>query len=118
MFRHLSFFLLLLFVTSLRAQPKYEVRAAWIATIYGLDWPKNKAVDASGAHRQQEELIDILDKLKTANFNTVLLQTRIRGNVIYPSAYESISPVFTGCIDGYPGYDPLAFAIEECHKRG
>jgi uncharacterized lipoprotein YddW (UPF0748 family) len=63
-------------------------------------------------------LIDILDKLKTANFNTVLLQTRIRGNLIYPSAYESISRIFTGRIDGYPGYDPLAFAIEECHKRG
>ncbi|KAA6339842.1 hypothetical protein EZS27_012268 [termite gut metagenome] len=118
MFRYFSLFLLLLFVTSLRAQPKYEVRAAWIATIYGLDWPKNKAVDASGTHRQQEELIAILDKLKAANFNTVLLQTRIRGNVIYPSAYESISPVFTGRVDGYPGYDPLAFAIEECHKRG
>ncbi|KAA6308194.1 hypothetical protein EZS27_040128, partial [termite gut metagenome] len=118
MLRYLSLFLLLLFFTPIKAHPKYEVRAAWIATIYGLDWPKNKANDAVGIRRQQEELINMLDKLKAANFNTILLQTRIRGNVIYSSLYESIHPIFTGRVNGYPGYDPLAFAIEECHKRG
>ncbi|KAA6328787.1 hypothetical protein EZS27_022346 [termite gut metagenome] len=118
MLRYLSLFLLLLFFTPIKAHPKYEVRAAWIATIYGLDWPKNKANDAAGIRRQQEELINMLDKLKAANFNTILLQTRIRGNVIYSSLYESIHPIFTGRVNGYPGYDPLAFAIEECHKRG
>ena len=32
--------------------------------------------------KQKEELIDILDKLKAANFNTVLFQTRTRGDVL------------------------------------
>jgi uncharacterized lipoprotein YddW (UPF0748 family) len=83
-----------------------------------LDWPANKALTPTDTHRQKAELTNMLDKLKTANFNTILLQTRIRGTVIYPSAYEPISSVFTGKTNGYPGYDPLAFAIEECHKRG
>ena len=41
----------------------------------GMDWPRNKAINASGIRRQQKELCDILDRLKAANFNTVLLQT-------------------------------------------
>ena len=98
--------------------PKYEVRAAWVTTIYGLDWPKAKATSEDGIRRQKEELLDILDRLKAANFNTVLLQTRMRGDVIYPSDLETYNETLTGREGCSPGYDPLAFAIEECHKRG
>lgn len=98
--------------------PKREVRAVWMTTIGGLDWPKTYAHTPRTIEKQKQELRDLLDKLKRANFNTVLLQTRIRGTVIYPSAYEP----WDGCVSGNPGvspgYDPLAFAISECHKRG
>ena len=100
------------------AAPKYEVRAVWLTTIGGLDWPHHYAQTPSSISRQQQELTDILDKLKAANVNTVLLQTRIRGTVIYPSQYEP----WDGCLSGNPGtspgYDALQFAIDECHKRG
>lgn len=98
--------------------PKHEVRAAWITAVYGLDWPKSKATNAEGIRRQKAELIDILDKLQMANFNTVLFQTRTRGDVIYDSAYEPYNSILTGKTAGDPGYDPLAFVVEECHKRG
>lgn len=98
--------------------PKHEVRAAWVTVVYGLDWPKAKATNADGIRRQQAELIDILDKLKMANFNTVLFQARTRGDVIYKSAYEPYNSILTGRTAGNPGYDPLAFVVEECHKRG
>ncbi|MBQ6746716.1 MAG: family 10 glycosylhydrolase [Bacteroidaceae bacterium] len=98
--------------------PKHEVRAAWITAVYGLDWPKTKATNADGIRRQKAELLDILDKLKMANFNTVLFQTRTRGDVIYKSAYEPYNSILTGKVGGNPGYDPLAFVVEECHKRG
>ncbi|MGC8140649.1 family 10 glycosylhydrolase, partial [Salmonella enterica] len=65
--------------------PKREVRAIWLTTISGLDWPRQKATDAAGIRRQQQELCDILDQLKAARFNTVMLQTRVRSTVIYPS---------------------------------
>ena len=67
---------------------------------------------------QKEELCKQLDMLKEANFNTVLFQTRLRGDVIYPSIYETFAESLAGKTGRNPGYDPLKFAIEECHKRG
>lgn len=98
--------------------PKYEVRAVWLTTIGGLDWPHSYARSESSAERQREELRAILDRLQKAGINTVLLQTRVRATTIYPSQYEP----WDGCLSGIPGrspgYDALQFAIEECHKRG
>ena len=70
----------------LAAQPKYEIRASWVTTLGGMDWPRHKANSPEGIKRQKEELCQLLDQLKEANFNTVLFQTRLRGDVIYPSA--------------------------------
>ena len=97
--------------------PKWEMRAVWLTTIYGMDWPTRPAVNEAGRRAQQQELTDRLDMLRDANFNTVFLQVRLRGDVIYPSAIEPFNSVFTGRYGGDPGYDPLAFAIDECHKR-
>jgi len=120
--------LLLLFLTGkskcpaqsfiFRNAPKYEVRAVWLTTIGGLDWPHNYAQSRQSADKQKRELTNILDKLKDANINTVLLQTRIRGTVIYPSDIEPWDGCMSGTPGTSPGYDPLAFAVEECHKRG
>lgn len=98
--------------------PKHEIRAVWLTTISGIDWPRTLAKNESGIKKQKQELTSILDKLKKANINTVLLQTRIRGSVIYPSDIEPWDECLTGKAGRHPGYDPLAFAIEECHKRG
>ena len=98
--------------------PKHEVRAAWITAVYGLDWPRTRATTPEGIRKQQAELVEILDKLKAANFNTVLFQTRTRGDVLYQSAIEPYNSILTGKVGVNPGYDPLAFAIAECHKRG
>ena len=37
--RYLLFLFLTLSLTPAGAQPKYEVRAAWVTAVYGLDWP-------------------------------------------------------------------------------
>ena len=84
----------------------------------GLDWPTTKATNASGIERQKEELCKILDQLQACHINTVVLQTRLRGSVIYPSRIEPWDVILTGQYDRDPGYDPLAFAIEETHRRG
>lgn len=97
---------------------KREVRAVWVATIGGIDWPHTYAQSSHSAQKQQKELLTMLDKLQAAGINTVLLQTRVRATTIYPSRKEP----WDGCVTGMPGkapcYDPLRFAIEECHKRG
>ena len=110
--------MLAIFSANIKASSKYEIRAAWITTIGGLDWPTVKATSAYGIKRQKEELCKQLDMLKEANFNTVLFQTRLRGDVIYPSIYETFAESLAGKTGRNPGYDPLKFAIEECHKRG
>ena len=112
------FLSLLFFSIEVAAQPKHEIRATWITTLGGMDWPRNKATNASTILKQQQELCAILDQLKEANFNTVMLQTRLRGDLIYPSQIETFPEALTGRTGRNPGYDPLAFAIEECHKRG
>ncbi|MBQ8098871.1 MAG: family 10 glycosylhydrolase [Bacteroidaceae bacterium] len=101
----------------LPSSPKREVRAVWITTLSGLDWPRTKARTATDIERQKQELCDMLDQLQAAHFNTILLQTRIRSTVIYPSAIEPWDGCLTGQAGRDPGYDPLKFAIEECHKR-
>ena len=98
--------------------PKTEERAVWLATIGGIDWPKTKATDPASTERQKQELISILDRLQQANINVVILQTRVRGSVIYPSNIETWDETITGRAGRAPSYDPLAFAIDECHRRG
>ena len=117
--RIISILLYMAVLLPLAAQPpKHEVRAAWITAVYGLDWPQTRTTSPEGIRKQQAELIEILDRLKAANFNTVLFQTRTRGDVLYKSAIEPYNFILTGKVGGDPGYDPLAFAIAECHKRG
>lgn len=98
--------------------PKHEVRAVWLTTIGGIDWPHSYSQSPHSAEKQKAELVGILDRLQQAHINTVLIQTRIRGTMIYPSEYEP----WDGCLSGFPGkspgYDALKFAIDECHKRG
>ncbi len=108
--RRYIFILSLLFpFLSVAAQPKHEVRAAWLTALYGLDWPRTRALSPQSICKQKEELVDILDKLKAANFNTVLFQTRTRGDVLYPSSIEPFNSILTG----KPGENPARL----CHRR-
>lgn len=95
------------------ASPKHEVRATWLTTIGGIDWPHSYQAEA-----QKHELNRTLDQLQAAGINTVIIQTRVRATTIYPSDIEP----WDGCITGTPGkkasYDPLQLCIDECHKRG
>ena len=110
---------MLVWALPLHAQDrKHEVRAAWITCAYGLDWPQTRATNQTTRARQQAELIALLDELKAAHFNTVLFQARTRGDVFYRSKIEPFSAILTGSVGKDPGYDPLAFVVEECHKRG
>lgn len=96
----------------------YEVRAVWLTTLMGLDWPHAPATDAASVSRQQADLCRMLDRLRDCGINTVLFQTRLRGTVAYPSAVEPWDGIFSGTPGKSPGYDPLAFAVKACHERG
>ena len=107
------FVLLALVLSTKASNPKHEVRAVWLTTIGGIDWPHSYS-----AATQQSELISILDQLQQAGINMVMIQTRVRATTIFPTTTEP----WDGCITGRPGigpsYDPLQFCIDECHRRG
>ena len=109
---------LLLVAMAVHAEPKYEVRAVWLTTIGGIDWPRIYAHNGMGVSEQKRQLTDMLDRLKKAGINTIMLQTRVRATTIYPSELEP----WDGCLSGKPGtspgYDALQLCIDECHKRG
>jgi len=98
-------------------EPIREFRAAWIATVHNIDWPSKKGL--SGA-QQRAEMIKLLDLAAATGLNAVGLQVRSECDAIYPSKIEPWSNWISGTMGVPPsdGYDPLAFAIEECHRRG
>lgn len=122
--KHLRFiFSIILLTASLTLfanEPKYEFRATWLATVTSIDWPNKdtKAKDDASRLKQQQELTTILDKLQAGNMNACCMQVRSLCDAMYQSSYEPWSAALTGTRGKNPGYDPLAFAIEEAHKRG
>jgi uncharacterized lipoprotein YddW (UPF0748 family) len=96
--------------------PKWEVRGAWVVTAQdarGASWPKSYS-----AEEQKRALSSIIQTIRNANLNTVVLQVRARGDLLYPSRYEPFAQSLTGQLGGDPGYDPLRFAVDETHKLG
>lgn len=96
--------------------PKHEFRGAWIATVINLDWPIRGATTA----QQKNLLLQMLDRLKDAGINAVFFQVRSECDAMYDSPIEPWSYWLTGQQGRAPDpwYDPLAFAVEEAHKRG
>ncbi len=109
-------------IPSLFAQsPKREMRAAWMATVWRIDWPSNVIYttgNVSQINQQKTAMIRYLDSIQVANMNTVFFQVRSRSDAMYNSSYEPWSSDLVATRGMEPGYDPLAFAIEEAHKRG
>ncbi len=100
--------LLLLSFTALIAADNTEFRATWVITwnIYS----GNQPVETLKARIRK-----ILDDHQKANMNAVLWQVRQGGTAYYNSSFEPWGPYLD---NRDPGFDPLAFAIEEAHSRG
>lgn len=94
-----------------------EFRAAWVATVANIDWPSKRDLSA---REQREEMVKILDQAAALKLNAIILQIRPSGDAFYRSRYEPWSEFLTGKQGQAPedNYDPLAFAIEQAHRRG
>lgn len=115
-------------ITGISAQnPKREVRATWLSTVWRLDWPSATVPTATGNNEAERErirtaqkngMLAVLNKLQAGNFNTVYFQVRGMSDAMYNSAYEPWSAYISTQRGENPGWDPLAYIIEEGHKRG
>lgn len=90
--------------------PKREFRGAWIQAVNGQFKGMEEEV-------MKKYLIGMLDNLQKVNVNAVIFQVRVEGDALYPSSIEPWSRFLTGVQGRSPGWDPLAFMIEECHRR-
>lgn len=101
-------------------QPKREFRSSWIATVWCLDWPNenSRGTTVAAANKMKQELVTLLDSLARNNFNAVNFQVRSMCDAFYESSYEPWSSYISGTRGAAPAFDPLAFCVEECHKRG
>lgn len=93
-----------------------SLRGAWIASVSNIDWPSSSS--QGNEAKQEQEFKQMLDELQAAGINTVFLQVRPNADALYPSALVPWSQYLTGTQGKDPGYDPLAFAVTEAHKRG
>ena len=126
--RTISVFLLLIGFGLVAAQsPKREMRAVWLTTAWQLDWPFTNVPAATGSNEearqtaiaaQKNSLITIFDQLQSTNMNAVFFQVRSMCDALYNSTYEPWSHYVSSVRGADPGWDPLAFAIEEAQKRG
>lgn len=104
---YLFFIALLVSITNVYSKSKGEIRAVWLTTAYGLDWPCQDMTKSKG------EMDYMLDMFSDLGVNTVMFQCRIRGDVSYRSGIEPVNRIFSGY-----SYDPLEYVVNECHRRG
>lgn len=96
---------------------KKELRAIWVATVYGLDFPSNGATTDSGVLKK--EIIEMLDNIQEMGFNTIYFQVRPAADAFYSSEIFPWSKYLTGNQATPPldNFDPLEFVVAEAHKR-
>lgn len=92
---------------------KREFRGAWIQCVNGQ-------FQGMGTEQMQKTLRHQLDELQKDGVNAIIFQVRAECDALYKSSLEPWSRFLTG-VQGQPPspyWDPLAWMVEECHKRG
>lgn len=102
----------------LAVNPKREFRSTWLTLVENIDWPYTKGTSETTVAKQKEEMIAYLDNLEQLKMTSTCFHIRTMGDACYPSKYAPWSSYLTGTRGVDPGWDPLAFFVEECHKRG
>lgn len=95
--------------------PKREFRGAWIQTVHQNDYR------SLSAQAFRELMNERLDRLKDYGINAILFQVRPEADAFYISEYEPWSRFLTGTqgvAPDEPDFDPMAFLIDACHRRG
>lgn len=93
--------------------PKREFRGAWLSTAW------QSRYRTMNAQQMKAYFIRSLNQLQADGINAIIFQVRPQADAFYKPGLEPWSAHLTGIQGQAPdsGFDPLAFLIEECHKR-
>ncbi|HMB90711.1 MAG TPA: family 10 glycosylhydrolase [Rhodothermales bacterium] len=111
-----ALFMLLLSISAFAqtADPLFETRAVWFATVLrDGGWP----VQGASASSQEQALRERIRRAYGLGMNTFIFQAVARGDALYPSTRLPWTEKPLGAGQD-PGYDPLAVAIDEAHRLG
>ncbi len=95
--------------------PKREFRGVWIHTV-GQD--RYRKMNSAAMKYYLSEMVRKFDEI---GINALIFQVRPEADAFYQSDYEPWSRFLAGRqgqAPDDPAFDPLAFLIDECHKRG
>ena len=92
---------------------KREFRGAWIQCVNGQ-------FKGMGTEAMKQTLTYQLNELQKDGCNAIIFQVRPECDALYESSIEPWSYYLTGeqGAKPYPYWDPLAWMVNECHKRG
>ncbi|MDR1558893.1 MAG: family 10 glycosylhydrolase [Clostridiales bacterium] len=91
-----------------------KFRGVWIATVANTNWPDKGA----SAESQKAAFVKLMEEAASMRLNAVVVQIRPTADAFYKSELNPWSEYIAGTQGKDPGYDPLAFMVEEAHKRG
>lgn len=111
--RLLTFTIAIVISLGITAQNKREFRGAWIQCVNGQYMGKS-------TQQIQSMLSSQLDELQKDGVNAIIFQVRAECDALYESQLEPWSKFLTGVQGKAPNpyWDPLAWMVEQCHKRG
>ncbi len=91
--------------------PAEEVRAIWITR---YDWTSLYASEGP------EDIDEIVANVDGAGFNTLFFQVRVKGDAYYTPGLEPWTDRLNdaGQLGQDPGWNPLAYLIQQAHARG
>ena len=92
-------------------------RGIWVSTVYNIDYPSKYTTKSE---ELKKDAVQILDDCSNMGFNAVILQVRPASDAFYKSEIFPWSKYISGTEGVAPDddFDPLAFWVEEAHKRG
>lgn len=88
---------------------KREARGVWMSRFEYASKDSNSA---------KAKIQSTFEKARTAKFNMIFFQVRGYGDAFYKSRFEPWSEMLTDSLGKDPGWDPLAFAINQAHQLG
>ncbi|MBE6130526.1 MAG: hypothetical protein E7183_02285 [Erysipelotrichaceae bacterium] len=90
--------------------PTQNLRACWVSNFVG-SLPKY-----SSEENWKADYTYVLDKMEEYGLNCIIFHVRTHNNALYKSELNPVASWFANV--NFDEFDPLAWAIEETHKRG